>query len=110
VTVPFSAGGQPPIGALGFNTTRAERDWPGALVKRLQLVAQSFANALARKRAERSLRESEARLSVATHAAGAGLWIMEPDTGHVWVTPRTRELFLFAPDEEFLQSHSFRGS
>ena len=50
-------GGKPPIGALGFNTTRAERDWPGALVKRLQLIAQIFINALARKRADEQLRK-----------------------------------------------------
>jgi len=31
---------------------------------------------------------------------------MEPDTGHVWVTPKTRELFLFASDED-LNDESF---
>jgi len=52
LSLPLSVGGAPPVGALGLNTTRAERDWPDALVKRLQLVAQIFPNALARKRAE----------------------------------------------------------
>ena len=50
--IPLSVGGEPPVGALGFNTLRAERDWPDALVKRLQLVAQVFTNALARRRHE----------------------------------------------------------
>ncbi len=50
--LPLSVGGEPPVGALAFNTVRAERDWPDALVKRLQLVAQVFANALARRRHE----------------------------------------------------------
>ena len=59
LTIPLSVGGEPPIGILGLNTMRAERDWPEALVKRLQLVAQIFANALARKRARQALRESE---------------------------------------------------
>jgi len=95
---PLSLGDRPPIGALCFSTTRAERSWPDAIVKRLQLVAQIFANALARTRADHELRESETRLSMATTAAGAGLWIMDIDTGHVWVTPKTRELFHFAPD------------
>ena len=36
------------IGAFCLNATRAERDWPEALVKRLQLVAQIFANAVER--------------------------------------------------------------
>ena len=59
LTIPLSVGGKPPIGCLGFNTTRSERVWPDALVKRLELVAQIFANALARKHAELVLQESE---------------------------------------------------
>ena len=97
---PLSVGGGPLIGVLSFNTMRKERAWPDPLVKRLQLVAQIFINALVRKDADRELRESEVRLSLATSAAGAGLWDMQIDTGKVWVSPKTRELFHFAPDEE----------
>ena len=43
--------------------------------------------------------ESEARLKLVTNAAGAGLWVAAPETGRVWVAPKTRELFHFAPDE-----------
>ena len=57
LTIPLTMGGKPPIGALGFNTTRSEREWPGALVKRLQLITQIFMNALARKRADETLRK-----------------------------------------------------
>ena len=60
---------------------REERTWPEALVKRLQLVAQLFTHALNRKRADEALRESEARLSLATSAAGVGLWSVEVETG-----------------------------
>jgi len=95
---PLSIGDRSPIGALCFSTIRAERSWPDAIVKRVQLVAQIFTNAFARTRADHELRESETRLSMATTAAGAGLWIMDIDTGHVWVTPKTRELFHFPPD------------
>ena len=56
---------------------RAERTWPEPLIQRLQLVAQIFTNALARKQTETALRESEARLSLTTEAVGAGLWIMD---------------------------------
>jgi hypothetical protein len=59
VCVPLSVGGGAPIGALGLNALRAERDWPDLLVRRLQLVAQILANALARQRADQALRESE---------------------------------------------------
>ena len=93
VAVPLSVGGGPPIGVLGFNTTRAERDWPDALVNRLQLIAQIFTNALARRRSDEVLRQSEERLSLAAEAAGAGLWSLDLATGVFWLTVKTRELF-----------------
>ena len=49
LTFPLSAGGKPFVGALGFNTIREKRLWPEMIVKRLQLVAEIFANALTRK-------------------------------------------------------------
>ena len=42
---------------LTFAVTHEERDWPEAVVKGLQLIAQVFANALERKRMEGQLRE-----------------------------------------------------
>jgi PAS domain S-box-containing protein len=99
LTVPLSVGGTSPIGALGFNTTRAERDWPDVLVTRLQLVAQVFANALARKRSDEALRESEERLAMAADSAGTGLWVLEYRTGPFWVTEQTRAIFGYSPDE-----------
>ncbi|MGZ6230476.1 MAG: PAS domain-containing protein, partial [Syntrophales bacterium] len=61
-----------------------------------------------RKQVEDTLRESEARLSLSTEAVGAGLWIMNVDTGSVWVSPKSRELFHFAPDEEIHYESYFR--
>jgi len=97
--VPLSVGGAAPVGALGCNTTRTQRDWPDALVKRLQLVAQVFTNALARERADAALRESEERLTLAADSAEAGLWILEYRTQVFWVTDRTRAIFGFSPNE-----------
>ena len=99
LTLPLTVGGSSPVGALGFNATTGERDWPEPLVKRLQLVAQVFANALARKRSDEALRESEERLAMAADSAGAGLWILEYRTGTFWVTDETRAIFGYAPDE-----------
>ena len=96
--LPLSLGGAPPVGALAFNTLRAERDWPDALVKRLQMVAHVFANALARRRADDALRESEERLALAADSAEAGLWILDYRTRVFWVTDRARALFGYAPD------------
>ncbi len=79
VALPLAVGGEPPIGALGLNSLRAERDWPDALVKRLQLVAQVFTNALARQRHEQRLLESEARLAAGAELAGLAFYEVDFD-------------------------------
>ena len=56
VLVPLSVGGGPTFGVLTFAIMREERDWPETVVKGLQLIAQVFANALARKRADEQLK------------------------------------------------------
>ena len=96
--IPLSVGGESPVGLIGFNTLGAERDWPDAVVKQLQLVAQVFANALARRRHELSLQESEERLALAADAAEAGLWTLDFRTGVFWVTARARAIFGYPPD------------
>ena len=108
VVVPLSVGRRKVFGLLTFAVMREEREWPETIVQQFKLVAQIFANALARKQTEEALRESKAKLNIVTDAAGAGLWIMELDTGHVWVTPKTRELFHFAPDEELNYESFFK--
>jgi PAS domain S-box-containing protein len=100
LALPLSAGGGPPIGALSFNAVRAERAWPESLVKRLQLIAQIFTNALARARADEMLRESEERLDLAADSAGAGLWSLTLATGRLWMTNKARELFGYQADED----------
>ncbi len=99
LTIPLSVGGEPPFGTLSFNTTRAERDWPDALVKRLQLVAQIFANALARKRADQALREGEERMTLAAEAAAFGVWVWNLADNKVWGSERWLRLFGFAAGE-----------
>ena len=99
LSLPLSVGGEPPVGLIGFNTLRAERDWPEAVVKRLQLVAQVFTNALARRRADEALRESEERLTLAADSAESGIWVLDYGTGVFWATGRARTIFGFSPDE-----------
>jgi PAS domain S-box-containing protein len=72
--LPLSAGGGDTFGVLTFHTTEGERHWLDDEVKRLHLVAEVFANALARKRIEESLRESEARLAAGAELAGLGFY------------------------------------
>jgi PAS domain S-box-containing protein len=107
--LPLAVGGGPPIGALAFNTLRAEHDWPDTLVQRLQLVAHVFTNALIRKRHELSLQESEERLALAVDSAGAGLWTLDFSTGVFWATERGRAVFGYSPDE-ILSMERFEAS
>jgi formate hydrogenlyase transcriptional activator len=57
VSVPLSVAESPVFGVLTFAVMREERDWPETVVKGLQLIAQVFANALARKRADEQLKK-----------------------------------------------------
>jgi len=98
--LPLAIGGGGVFGVLSFDATREMRAFPEPLVKRLQLIAQLFANALDRQRAEQKLRDSETRLNLAASSANAGLWTLEPETGHVWATPKTYELFALPQSEE----------
>lgn len=54
IVLPLSVGGEI-IGALSFGRLREESTWRENVVKRLQLVAQIFANVLARKQTEDEL-------------------------------------------------------
>ncbi len=98
LALPLSVGGEPPVGALGFNTLRAEREWPDALVKRLRLVAQVFANALARRRHELSLRESEARLKAGADLAGLAFYEVDFERGSAFFDRRFLEICGVPPD------------
>ena len=97
--IPLMVGGENPIGLLSFNTMLEERAWPDFIVQRLVMVAEIFANALARKRADAALRESEGRLGLAADAAEAGLWTLDPSRGVFWATERARSIFGYSPDE-----------
>ncbi len=57
VYVPLSVGKGPVFGLVSFAVTGEERQWSNKAVKQFQLVAQIFANALSRERADSSLQE-----------------------------------------------------
>jgi PAS domain S-box-containing protein len=107
--MPLAVGGGTPFGVLSFNTVREEREWPEPIIQRLVLVADIFANALARRRWEAALRESEERLSLAADAAGAGLWALDLGSEVFWTTDEGREIFGYSPDETITMER-FRAS
>jgi PAS domain S-box-containing protein len=87
------------LGALSFAVTRAERAWSEDVVKGFRLVADVIATAVARARAEKALRETQARLTLAAASADARLWEMEATTGRVWMTEEGRAFYGLAPNE-----------
>jgi PAS domain S-box-containing protein len=97
---PLWVGDGPLFGVLSFDSTTRPRTYSEALIKRLQLLAQVFANAIARKRIEKALIGSEMRLRLAAGAAKAGLWTLKADSGQIWATDDTKALFGFEPTEE----------
>ena len=62
------ASGDRALGAMAFASARTARAWPDELVRRLRLVAEVLANALARKQTEDALRASEAMKSSILHS------------------------------------------
>jgi formate hydrogenlyase transcriptional activator len=92
VVLPLSTGGSKPFGALSFATTRQEQAWPESALRGLQLIAQVFANALERKRADQVLRTSEERLSMAADFTGIGLWSVDLPTRHLWSSQSSWDL------------------
>ena len=69
-------------------------------MKRLEVVAQIFANALARKRADQALRESEERMTLAADAAHFGVWVWNIARNQVWGSERWQGLFGFVAGKD----------
>jgi formate hydrogenlyase transcriptional activator len=85
---------------IAINAVKNERVWTEEVIPRLRLLGEILINALERRQADQALHESEERLSLAVSSAGAGLWVMDVNTGLAWVTDKLRELFQFGPDEQ----------
>ncbi len=107
VVIPLSVGGEGVFGLLTFGTTSQERDWPDSVVVGLKLIAQVFANALARKRTDEALRESEARLSLAAASGEVGLWSVGLRDGQIWATEKGWELLGLHPDRRMTQENFY---
>ena len=63
LSLPLSTWSSPMFGVLNFDTIQEERQWSPELIKRLQIVAQIFANTIARIRADELLRTSKEALT-----------------------------------------------
>ncbi len=99
VVIPLQVSGGQIDGIISFETLYREHIWEQKEVERLQLVADMFANALMRKRAETILITSEERLSMAAESAEAGLWELDCESMTFWATDEARRMFDFRYDE-----------
>ena len=87
------------IGAVGCSLAHGEREWPEPVVRGLRLIADVFANALARQNADRALQESEERMRLAVAAAHIGLWVWDIPHDIIWASDRARALYGVRADE-----------
>jgi PAS domain S-box-containing protein len=78
LAIPFRVGDSV-LGGIGFGSFGREVEWPDDLVACLRLVGEVFANALARKRADVALRESEGRFRLMADTAPVMVWMSGPD-------------------------------
>ncbi len=107
VFIPFLISGKV-LGAVSLGTISEQKDWSQSLLKRLEFVAQVFAQAAARKIADERLLASEAQLTMAAASADAALWSLDLRTGRFQTTAKAYELLRLKPGskltfEDFLQ-------
>ena len=100
LTIGLAVGGGPIVGALSFNTMQAECTWPEPLLKRLQLLAQLFSNALARQQSDKELRESEERFRGLVENATVGIYRTTPDGRIVMANPALVKMMGYDSFEE----------
>jgi len=97
----------PPGSEIRFRVPSMWEEHREAIIGTIALIViESFLilglviNLRRRRLAERSLSQSEARLSLAAASANAGMWSLSVDTRQVWATGKIRELFGFSPHVE----------
>ena len=98
LTVPLSAGGGKVFGFLSFNDLQTEREWPEALVNRLKLVAQIFANALARRHSDEALRENAERFRGLAESSLVGIYVLQ-EGRYNYVNPAMARIFGYSVEE-----------
>jgi PAS domain S-box-containing protein len=89
--LPLSAGGRV-FGAIAYDAIAREKEWSAQVTERLWLVAQIFANALARKRTTEQLWESEEKFRLAVKSAQLGVWEWRFDQPEIWGSEKNTEL------------------
>jgi PAS domain S-box-containing protein len=88
LTIPLMVGGSVQF-AIGCASFREYRRWPDDLVRRLRLLGEVFANALARRRADDALRLGERRYRELVESTRAVPWEADPSAQHFhYISPQ----------------------
>ena len=87
-------------GALAFSSIHEEREWPDELAQRVQLLAEIFANALARHKAASATRESEDRFRLLAETAPLMIWMSDPAGRRTYFNRRWLDLTGRDADED----------
>jgi PAS domain S-box-containing protein len=109
ICFPLSAGGRPMFGAVAFDTYRKPVTWSPWLITKLGLVAQIFANALARKRTDQALRESEARYRSIFETSIEGLYRTSPEGRILLANPALAKILGYDSVEALIRTVSDVG-
>jgi PAS domain S-box-containing protein len=99
ITLPLKPGNGRLLGILSFDTLINERTWSDREIRRFELVAQVFFNALSRKNTDRKLIQSESRLALAVESADAGIWDLDYKRQIFWATDYALRLFGYPVDK-----------
>src|SRR6266566_3517469 len=86
----------PFVGETENQSLLALQSWTAVLTITAMALSAGMAE---RGRAEKALRESEARINLAANAAHLGLWHWNIQDNELWVTKKWRRLFGFAESE-----------
>ena len=104
VIVSLSVGEEPVFGVLTFAVMREERVWPETVVTGFKLIAQVFANALARKHADISLRASEASFRGIFEGAIEGIYRTSLEGEVIAANPAMATILGYDSPEEVMRS------
>jgi PAS domain S-box-containing protein/putative nucleotidyltransferase with HDIG domain len=92
------------MGFLGFESIREKKMWPESAVSLLKIVGETFTNALARKRTEDSLRESESHFRNIFDYAVEGIFQNTLDDRYKSVNPAFARTLGYESPEEVLST------
>jgi len=86
-----------PVGFIGLDSVKEGKPWSEGIIPLLRIVGEVFSNALARREAEKELRQSQSTLAEAQGVAHLGNWVWSIQTNEVIWSDEIYRIFGLAP-------------